>query len=996
MSKFDKLTKYLSSLNDDVIEISFSKIEEIIGEKLTKSAYQHAAYWSADNGGTHTLAIAILNAGFKVSPDLIKKKIILRRENNTKNTSHYYEKKVTNAYLITHNPDRWTWPDFENVLSKVQSGTPIEEPWTFANKNAVIGDRVFLMMVGKNKRGIYAAGNIISEKYEAPHFISARAEQGDTAPRVKILFDWIINPNNDKILSQEFLTKRFPEQNWSSRQSGDYINKNILYDLEIEWGKKIGIDKNIFNILKAASDIEPNKHDSSYFLINYILEKYEIKNNLDSVNFDDLDSILGICTILKPETKRIGIEKCNLPKAEKDELLKAFDNCVTKFANGEYENSQFGMFGSGFRTFDKNSNDLLLAKNVIHLLISVKNCKLMEEAYQILENSEFDSWKGIGIPTLSNMLHCMKPNWFPIMNGHEGYIDIYPILIPDLKRKNNISNYVEWCGKLFHLKQTSFNFDNFRVIDVAQALLGKGESNVSNNVYVVFQRGGLNGLFSKESSGGYIEAPNKGKNGKKLPWHWQTMLEIKNDDIIFHLSNQKIVAVSYVKKEHYCPKTDPGLNRVDCEYTILTNKIDLSAYRDKLAEGCNGIKNAPFDKNGKGNQAYLVKLPNTLHNLFALQVLINNKNKETELEYLKKLVSIPNNSKGGLTMNNAELPIELNTILYGPPGTGKTYYTKTFVVAICDEKKISEVEAMKRIDVENRYNELVKNNRVTFVTFHQSYSYEDFLEGIKPESDASGNIRYPVLDGTFKSFCAKANSMFKQDSDEKLPCVFVIDEINRGKISKIFGELITLIESTKRLGAAEPMTAELPYSKDIFGVPSNVYILGTMNTADRSITLMDTALRRRFNFIEMMPNLDVLKQIGADKVTESGKTVDIPLMLEAINKRIEVLYDREHTIGHAFFTELVGENATLSNLKAIFENKVIPLLQEYFYEDYEKIRLVLGDNSKSKEEYTFVLKATNKASEIFKGSVDDNEIPESRYSINKKAFSNIDSYIEII
>jgi len=173
-------------------------------------------------------------------------------------------------------------------------------------------------------------------------------------------------------------------------------------------------------------------------------------------------------------------------------------------------------------------------------------------------------------------------------------------------------------------------------------------------------------------------------------------------------------------------------------------------------------------------------------------------------------------------------------------------------------------------------------------------------------------------------------------SDEPLKnYILIIDEINRGNISKIFGELITLIEPSKRIGADEEIKVKLPYSNDDFGVPQNLYILGTMNTADRSIALMDTALRRRFEFIEMLPDLEVLNDLLVDGI-------NIKLMLEKINQRVEYLYDRDHTIGHSYFISL-KENATLEELENIFKNKIIPLLQEYFYDDWEKILMVLGN-----------------------------------------------------
>ncbi|RUA06983.1 MAG: hypothetical protein DSY43_00770, partial [Gammaproteobacteria bacterium] len=173
----------------------------------------------------------------------------------------------------------------------------------------------------------------------------------------------------------------------------------------------------------------------------------------------------------------------------------------------------------------------------------------------------------------------------------------------------------------------------------------------------------------------------------------------------------------------------------------------------------------------------------------------------------------------------------------------------------------------------------------------------------------------------------------KQSIDNNKPYILIIDEINRGNISRIFGELITLIESSKRAGNDEEISVKLPYSKEEFSVPNNLYIIGTMNTADRSLALMDTALRRRFDFIEMMPDVGL--------ITDDCDGVNLQKMLETINQRIEVLYDREHTIGHAFFMKVDN----LEKLKNAFKNKILPLLEEYFYDDFEKIGQVLADKN---------------------------------------------------
>ena len=181
------------------------------------------------------------------------------------------------------------------------------------------------------------------------------------------------------------------------------------------------------------------------------------------------------------------------------------------------------------------------------------------------------------------------------------------------------------------------------------------------------------------------------------------------------------------------------------------------------------------------------------------------------------------------------------------------------------------------------------------------------------------------------------------------------------------------------------------YSSEPFSVPENVYLLGTMNTADRSIALMDTALRRRFSFKEIMPDADVLRKIGADKVDD----LDVAAMLEKINERITLLYDREHTIGHAFFTKLKDE-PTIDTLKTIFKKSLIPLLQEYFYEDYQKIQLVLGDNEKGDDSLKFIKDEKVVIRNVFKGRADDIIDIEKKYIINDEAFDNLESYKQII
>ena len=287
-------------------------------------------------------------------------------------------------------------------------------------------------------------------------------------------------------------------------------------------------------------------------------------------------------------------------------------------------------------------------------------------------------------------------------------------------------------------------------------------------------------------------------------------------------------------------------------------------------------------------------------------------------------------------------PHPLNTILYGPPGTGKTWHTVTRAVAIVENRNVDEVELENRNTVKSRFDKHQRGKRIEMVTFHQNTTYEDFVEGIRPvltssEQDSKktspersdpGDIRYEMSRGVFRRIAERA------EKDRNRPYVLVIDEINRGNIARIFGELITLVEDSKRIGKPDEARVTLPGSKTDFGVPSNLYLLGTMNTADRSIALLDTALRRRFAFIEMMPDP------SHDGVNKDIEGVDCGKVLDAMNRRIAVLLDREHQIGHTYFLGV----ASVATLAKTFRRHIMPLLQEYFYDDWGKIRAVLNNN----------------------------------------------------
>ena len=488
----------------------------------------------------------------------------------------------------------------------------------------------------------------------------------------------------------------------------------------------------------------------------------------------------------------------------------------------------------------------------------------------------------------------------------------------------------------------------------------------------------------------YINDPKRVKNCFGLLWAlFESAIEYSRDSL-----NSQRFSECFEKSLNLpmvgFAKLTMGLYQMRPTTYVNIDKINVPLIETKIK--------IPRDINaGKEYLSFCTELKNNLHNSFNCDTFF-------ELSFLAFQYSVDSTHTQPIPIENVDFHIETNNkgvsgqalmgrysskniILYGPPGTGKTFNTMAYAVAIIEKKDFNEVKVEADEDyskVKDRYENYKTTGLIDFVTFHQSYGYEEFVQGIKPVT-TNGSISYEVQDGIFKKFCDKAKN-YKNNN-----YVFIIDEINRGNISKIFGELITLIEDTKREGATESMSLRLPYSNKEFSVPQNVYIIGTMNTADRSIAAMDTALRRRFQFEEMMPAVELLAEIQIKDQSGNDTNIDVQSILQTINRRIEALYDREHTIGHAYFMPLKVKS-DIDTLADIFKNKIIPLLQEYFYDDYEKIRLVLGDNQKEKVGIPqFILREQTKAEELFGPAVSD-EIEFSggkyTYSINKGLFED--------
>lgn len=854
-------------------------------------------------------------------------------------------------WIIACNPDKY------DVIGAFQELGSID--WT-QSANIVVGDIVYIY-VSNTVRTIKVKCKVNAVNKAVPTIDDSKFNKSDE-------FDGSKGRYMELEMIEEFSTGLFEKSRLEQHSF-----KSPLGPVRVSSELKEYLD--IVQELLHADEMEPDTHDATYELIREVINSYEIMGDLSVCDYKDLNLVYLMCVGTWKhgfDAKKKTIDASHLPDSEKNRLKNLLDELGERAKRGEYANNKendanFGMFGTGFYTFE-NKTDEHSPKDFIQMCIDIKSLSNDEEIFNRCERTLNEGFHGMRAASASMVLHCLKPMTFPIFNSNMGFDNIYVYFNIDIKRKTELCTYIKNVRIVKAFRDKYFTVKNYRIFDITAWEIGKAGQH-TNIDYL-----GATDYYPS------LNEYNPGITAEE----YERILD--NENIVKRVWLDTLYYLYIMGGAGSCKQIANKYGNSVAHYNTNAINVARAVYKETQCP-------LYIRESGK-NQYWSVlfygrAMEDSDEGVFSYKI------REPLMEAIKML-----EERGVFQeMKEVDKQFDKNLILYGPPGTGKTYNSVIYAVAICDGKSVDELTDYDA--VMTRYNELKKAGRISFTTFHQSYGYEEFIEGIKPIIDENKqDIGYTIEPGVFKKFCDNAKSITRTSTgiestvieENTEPYVFIIDEINRGNISKIFGELITLIESTKRAGMPEAASAILPYSGDEFSVPSNVYILGTMNTADRSIALMDTALRRRFQFVEMMPDSDVLRKIHADKVED----LDVAAMLDKINERIEYLYDREHTIGHAFFTDL-KDDATLVKLQSIFEKSVIPLLQEYFYEDYQKIQLVLGDNAKSDDSLKFIIDEKVIAKNIFKGNVEDViDLPEKKYSINSKAFENINSYKEIL
>lgn len=789
----------------------------------------------------------------------------------------------------------------------------------------------------------------------------------------------------------------------------------------------------ILQDIMTMDDVIPDKHDGSYELVRETVESLS-KVNLEKIDIPDLDLLYFMAVGLWKggiEFRLKKIEESNLPIEEKNRLKIIFNNVVEKAKNYEYENRDnnnwtVGMFGTGFYTFSGKS-DRENVQKFISLCIRIKDLEDEEVILTIVEESLKDGIKGMQTASASIILHCLKPNVFPIINN--AMIEAAIILESQgviLNKPHQLTTYVENARKIKKFRDKKCRFKNYRALDIKLWRLAELEEDVQYRdpidiskeqwiemlsnpdvfkeediklIKKIYEMGGqataseLAEIENKHPSSynAKVVALSKRiqsytnctvplrRDGKERWWHvpfygtykddgtfnWILRPELKDairelyseiedgveekvntaDDSVNYWwlnVNPKIWSFGDLEVGEvfdYTSRNERGnKRRIYKNFEDVKKEDIVIIYELSPTKAIVGMGH--IYKEHDGERIWITKDENfiepveysyfsTIEELKNMEFLVNPQGslfKLTKEEYeiimdiireqnpITKVKTYETYTKEDFLeevfmeesqYNNIVdlLKYKKNIILQGPPGVGKTFIAKRIAYSIMEEKDDSRIE---------------------MVQFHQSYSYEDFIMGYRPDEEGF-KLKY----GIFYKFCKRALN------DLNRLYFFIIDEINRGNISKIFGELMMLIESDKR---GHEYAMPLTYTENKFYVPENIYIIGTMNTADRSIAILDYALRRRFCFVDIEPayNNNNFKGYLEKKSGELSKT--IINKITGLNKAIEndVSLGRGFCIGHSYFCS-EKDTITEEDYRNIVKYEILPLLSEYWFDDYDKV-----------------------------------------------------------
>lgn len=877
-----------------------------------------------------------------------------QKENTIKNTE----------WIISGNPDKYDVIGAFRELGSIDWGQSV---------NVSVGDIVY----------IYVSNTVRAIKFKCK--VNAVNKTVSTIDDNKFNrsgeFDGQNGPYMELEMLEEFSTKLFQKDELEK-----YGFKPPLGPMRVSAQIKEYLD--IVQRLIHSEEMDPNSYDATYELIREVIKAYENVEDLSICDYKDLNLVYLMCVGTWKhgiDAKKKTVDDSHLPSEEKSRLKDLLDTLWERAKKGEYasnegENTNFGMFGAGFYTF-QNKTDEHSPKDFIQMCIDIKDMSNDDDIFNRCEQTLNENFHGMRAASASMVLHCLKPMTFPVFNGNMGNDNIFIYFNIGIKWKTELYTYIKNVRIVKAFRDENFNVKNYRIFDMAAWNIGKArqQTNIDYLDKELEERGvfqkmketnkefdknlilyGPPGTGKTYNSAIYAVAICDGKSVDELTDYDAVMARYnelkKAGRIAFTTFHQSYGYEEFI--EGIKPIIDE--NTQDVGYTIESGVFK---------EFCQNAKSTVHTRNDNSIDAGA--------RIWKLTIM------NGELNKVKQECFEENNVRMGFDIDSDEAHSFVEDVRLGD-----------IILSFKTRKKIDGIAIVTDDAIELKDKSMYKTARSV------KWLAKDIDEDITNINNGKllhrmtfakvPNMNLKDVIELAKKVNPDLESAVIEENTE--PYVFVIDEINRGNISKIFGELITLIEGTKRAGMPEAASAILPYSGDEFSVPANVYILGTMNTADRSIALMDTALRRRFQFIEMMPDSDVLRRIHADKVGD----LDVAAILDKINERITFLYDREHTIGHAFFTGL-RDDASIEKLQSIFEKSVIPLLQEYFYEDYQKIQLVLGDNEKSDDSLKFICDEKIVAKNIFKGNVEEViDLPEKRYFINKKAFENINSYKEIL